>query len=134
MMSNAVISFPPGTDLAPPPRSLAIRANEFDAWLVNAKPGARIEYHRGFLPLDRDRGFSPFSERHRRELIDIAARAMALTEAGRVLLVQQRHGCGDYSYFAIKSKRSTERRFLERGQTPRRLQRGLRCTVHHSER
>ena len=105
MMSNAVISVPPDTHLVPPPRSLTVRADEFHAWLEKAKPGACIEYHRGFLPLDRDRGFSPFGEKHRRELIDIAGRAMALAGVGHILLVQQRHGHCDYSYFAIQPKR-----------------------------
>lgn len=106
MSSTALISVP-RTDLAPPPRALALRANTFRAWLENAKPGDRIEYHRGFLPLDRDRGVSPLGEKRRRELVSISARAAALADAGDVLLVQRRHGDCDYSYVAIQPKRQS---------------------------
>jgi hypothetical protein len=38
-------------------------------------------------------------------LVALAQRAMQLAENGRVLLVQRRHGEGDYSYTAIKTRR-----------------------------
>ncbi len=91
-------------DLVPPPPTLAIRKREFAAWVERAPAGARIEYHRGHLAVDRIRGFSPYGERERRELDAIAKRALALAEEGRLLLVQQRHGAGDYSYLAVKAK------------------------------
>ena len=105
MVSANAIPFASGSDLDPPSHSLAIRGDEFTAWLEHAAPGARVEYHRGFLPLDRDLGSSPFGHRRRRELIEIAHRAAALAESGRVLLAQERHGFCDYSYFAIQPKR-----------------------------
>lgn len=92
-------------DLQPPPPSLAIREEEFCAWVGEAASGQRLEYHRGHLVIDRCRGFSPLGEKLRRELDAIADRAYALAEAGQLLLVQERHGDGDYSYFAIKPKR-----------------------------
>jgi hypothetical protein len=92
-------------DLAPPPRTLAIGKGALLAWLENAEPGSRIEYHRGFLLLDRHRGFSPFPEHRRRELVALADRLLALAGTGWVLLVQERHGECDYSYVAIKAKR-----------------------------
>lgn len=103
MTSNAAVSLP-GDDPALPPRFLAVRADEFDAWLESAGSGACIQYHRGFLPLDRDRGFSPLGEHHRQELIDVATRAMAQADGGQLLLVQRRHGHCDYSYVAIQPR------------------------------
>ena len=91
------------SDLTPPPRSAAVRKVEFNVWFKNAKSGARIEYHRGHLVMDRVRGLSPFGERARRELIAVADLALALAEQGLLCLAQQRHGSGDYSYFAIKT-------------------------------
>jgi len=99
-------------DLVPPRRSLALREDEFGTWLETAGPGARIEYHRGHLVIDRARGFSPFGEKRRRELDRLANRALALAEQERLLLLQQRHDAGDYSYFAIMVKRpARSRRF-----------------------
>ena len=101
-MNDTSISY---AELTPPPRSLAARKDEFSAWLKYAGAGAWIEYHRGCLPLDRTPGFSPFGANTRAALIAVADRARSLAEQGRLLLVQQRHGECDYSYFAIKPKR-----------------------------
>ena len=102
--------FPIDAALQPPPRTLAVRAGEFEEWIEHTEPGQRVEYHRGYLVIDRARGFSPFAEKLRRELDAVADRALVLAEDGRLLLVQQRHGYGDYSYFAIKPKRPPGRR------------------------
>ena len=96
-------------DLQPPCPSLAIREEEFCAWVGQAAPGQRLEYHRGHLVNDRARGLSSFGDKLRRELGLIADRALALAAEGRLLLVQQRHGHGDYSYVAIKPKRPPNR-------------------------
>ena len=98
---NALVA----VDFESPPPSLAIREDDFCAWVGRAAPGRRLEYHRGHLIVDRTRGFSPFGEKLRRELNAVADRALALAEEGRLLLVQKRHGHGDYSYFAVKAKR-----------------------------
>lgn len=92
-------------DLQPPPRSLAIREDDFCVWVGLAAPGQRVEYHRGHLVTDRVGGLTPFGEEARRELSSIAARAMTLAAEGRLLLVQQRHGYADFSYLAIKPNR-----------------------------
>jgi len=105
MKRHGALGFAMGAELAPPPPALAIRVGAFHTWVRDAAPGARIEYHRGFLPLDRERGFTLLTESHRRELTVIAARARALAETGHVLLVQERHGHCDYGYFAIKAQR-----------------------------
>jgi len=92
-------------DLEQPPPSLAIREEEFCAWVGQATPGQRLEYYRGRLAIDRARGFSPFGEKLRRELDALAHRVLALSEEGRLMLVQQRHGAGDYSYLAVMATR-----------------------------
>jgi len=96
--------------LQSPPPSLVIRADAFEAWLEDAKSGARIEYHRGHLVVDRCRGFGPLRETERREIERLADRALAFANESRLLLVQERHGKGDYSYVAIKPKRPTSSR------------------------
>ena len=104
MVVDSELASPAALDFAPPPPSLACRKEELTAWVDTAKPGARIEYHRGHLVMDRVRGLGPFGERARRELIAVADTALALTEQGLICLVQHRHGCGDYSYVAVKAK------------------------------
>ena len=85
----------------PPPRTLSVRDDEFQAWLRNAEPGARIEYHRGVLNIDRQRISSPFSERRRRDLEAVADRIYVLAARGRLFLIQERHGENDFSYIAV---------------------------------
>lgn len=100
----------PDPTLRPPPPTLSIRADDFDKWLERAAPGQRLEYHRGHLVADRTRGLSPFDDRERAEIAAVANRALALAEKGRLLLVQRRHGVGDYSYVAVKAKPAQRRR------------------------
>ena len=97
------ISLPSSPEL--PPRSLAIHADAFDKWLDQATPGKRIEYHRGALAIDREPRSSSLAEHHRRELIRIADRAMALAQKGRVLLLQERRGKDDFSYVAVMARK-----------------------------
>ena len=89
---------------------LVIREKAFLKWLDEAQPGNRITYHVGHLATDRVQGLGPLSESACRELAAIADRALALAQEGRLLLVQKRHGLGDYSYFAITPKRQPARR------------------------
>jgi hypothetical protein len=88
-----------------PAGGLAVREADFSDWLRHAGPGDGIEYHRGVLAWDRQPGRSPLPADLRDELIGIANLALALVEEGRLLLVQRRHGAGDYSYLAIMSRR-----------------------------
>ena len=77
----------------------------FRAWLRRAAPGDRLEYHRGLLTRDRaPRRAAPVPfEPHRRRLDALAAAALAAAEAGRVHLVQRRHGPVDFAYLAVKA-------------------------------
>ena len=102
------ISLPSPPEL--PPRSLAISTDALDKWLDQAAPGKRIEYHRGALAIDREPRSSSLAEHHRRELIRIADRAMALAKEGRVLLLQERRGKDNFSYMAVKATRRPLRR------------------------
>ena len=96
------ISLPSSPEL---PRSLAISTDAFDKWLDQAAPGKRIEYHRGALAIDREPRSSSLAEHHRRDLIRIADRAMALAKEGRVLLLQERRGKDNFSYMAVMARK-----------------------------
>ena len=77
---------------------------DFSAWLDQASPGDRLEYHRGFLMIDRmPRG--RLAESKRQELVRIADRAMWAAERGLVHLLQKRHRVHDYSYIAVARPR-----------------------------
>jgi len=73
----------------------------FRAWLTRAKPGERLQYHRGYLALDRVRGTTSLKEAERRKLAGLADHASALAGQGKLHLVQERHGYGDYSYWTV---------------------------------
>ena len=71
------------------------------AWLARARRGERLQWHRGFLAIDRIKGTSPLREAERLKLAAVADHALALAERGVLHLLQQRHGDGDYSYWAV---------------------------------
>jgi hypothetical protein len=73
----------------------------FRAWVACAKPGERLEYDRGLLALDRIKGTNALNEAERRKLAAVADHARALAEAGKLHLLQERHGEGNYSYRAV---------------------------------
>ena len=78
---------------------------ELCAWVAQAAPGAVLEYHRGYLALDRT-AFAPLGDTPpRAALALLGARAHDLAERGLVHLVQQRHGPEDYSYIAVARPR-----------------------------
>jgi hypothetical protein len=78
---------------------------ELCAWIAQAEPGAVLEYHRGFLALDRT-AFGRFAETPARAALSMLGnRAHDLAERGLVHLVQHRHGVEDYSYFAVARPR-----------------------------
>jgi hypothetical protein len=79
---------------------------ELCAWIAQAEPGAALEYHRGFLALDRS-AFGRLADLPGRAALGLlGARAHDLAERGLVHLVQRRHGAEDYSYFAIARPRA----------------------------
>lgn len=93
-----------------PSAALSIFEKDFCIWVGHAEPGTKLEYHRGFLSSDRVRGMSAFGEKARRELGAIADRAQRLAAEGRLILTQERHGDGDYSYYAAKPMKVSGRR------------------------
>jgi hypothetical protein len=90
--------------------ALPVTPDDFCGWLAMAMPGSATVYHRGHLGRDRCRSTTTLSERDRQTLIALARQAMLAAEDGRVHLVQQRHGDGDYSYIAFKSSHRERRR------------------------
>jgi hypothetical protein len=85
-----------------PPRLTEI---ELCAWIAQAEPGALLEYHRGYLALDRT-VFGHLADAPARAVLGMLGnRAHDLAERGLVHLVQLRHGTEDYSYFAIARPR-----------------------------
>lgn len=89
-----------------PPRGPLISEIELCGWLSQAEPGETLEYHRGFLGLDRTPIGRPMSLKERIDLIDVAERVMRLAEQGLVHLVQRRIGDDSFSYLAIARSRS----------------------------
>lgn len=73
----------------------------FCAWVAQAIPGDRLEYHRGFLVLDTFALFSGLSDKDRAELRKLADRTFWAAEQGLVHLVQERIDTDRFSYFAI---------------------------------
>ncbi len=78
---------------------------ELCGWLSQAEPGETIEYHRGFLGIDRTPFGQPMSIIARDDLNCLAARAMRLAEQGLVHLVQRRLGEDAFSYLAVARAR-----------------------------
>jgi hypothetical protein len=74
---------------------------EFCAWVAQAVPGDRLEYHHGFLTLDRCQGLSRFSTEERTRLTWLGARAFWAAEQGLVHLVQERTGPDRFAYIAV---------------------------------
>ncbi len=88
---------------------LIIDVAGFEGWLRAAHPGSRITYHRGHLCVDRQQRPHAPHDPARAELNRLADRAMRASGQGLVHLVQQRHGDADYSYIAIRARRTPPR-------------------------
>lgn len=73
----------------------------FCAWLAQAEPGDRLEYHRGYLAVDADKVTSDLDPNARAELACLRDRAFWSETAGLVHLVQQRLGPDRFAYLAI---------------------------------
>ena len=74
---------------------------EFCAWVAQAVPGDRLEYHRGFLVLDTFALFTKLDDRGRTELAKLGSRAFWAAEQGLVHLVQQRIAPDQFAYIAV---------------------------------
>jgi hypothetical protein len=66
---------------------------EFCAWVAQAVPGDRLEYHRGFLALDIFPMFARLPDQQRSELARLGS--------GLVHLVQERTGPDQFAYIAV---------------------------------
>lgn len=83
---------------------------EFCRWLGEASPGARLEYHLGFLALDLTPDATALLDSERKRLRAVANRARWAFERDLVHLVQLRLGAERFSYIAIaRSKRQRKR-------------------------
>jgi hypothetical protein len=80
---------------------LLVNAVQFCAWVAQASPGYKLEYHRGLLALDASEFSRDFAGPRRRELNRVAHRASWAANQGLVHLVQRRNGPDDFSYIAI---------------------------------
>ena len=74
---------------------------EFCAWVAQAVPGDRVEYHRGFLVLDTFPTFSHLPDAQRTELAKLASRAFWAAEQGLVHIVQERIDTDRFAYIAV---------------------------------
>ena len=89
--------------------SLVMDEAAFEAWLRAAHPGSRITLHRGNLSVDRQQRPHAPHDPARAELNRLADRAMRASAQGFVHLFQKRHGDADYSYLAIRARRTPPR-------------------------
>ncbi len=78
------------------------------AWLNQALAGDALEYHRGFLALDRSFRSAMLSDKERASLGQMAGLAMRLANHGLVALVQRRNRRNDFSYLAIARARTCD--------------------------
>lgn len=84
----------------------AITEIELCGWLGAASPGDVLEYHRGFLALDREPHVRRLPAQDRAELVRMAGRALWAAERGFAHLVQRRLGPDDFSYLIIARPRT----------------------------
>lgn len=81
-----------------------LSVDAFNAWVADAPRGDRLEYHSGFLAIDREEGrsnLSPAARKRCNELANVAAKAAA---ESKVALVQRRIGPGAFSYIAERAR------------------------------
>jgi len=84
-----------------PARPRPLTDVEFCAWIGQAMPDDRLEYHRGFLGIDTTAVISTLPEPERRRLGALASAAHRAFEADLVHLVQVRLGPDRFAYLAI---------------------------------
>ena len=96
----------------PRPKPSSPRLTDIDlcAWVAAAEPGERLEYHRGFLAVDRLPVLSELPEPDRERPSQLASRALQLAGQDLVHRVQERLGPCHFAYLAIarpKPRRGT---------------------------
>lgn len=79
--------------------------NDLSDWVADARPGQRIEYHRGLLALDRDwiEAADKTAVAERKAVDDGAQTAWRLAVDGVVMLSQERVGPTECVYYATKT-------------------------------
>lgn len=77
---------------------------EFMQWIADADPGETIEYHTGFLFVDRVRGIES-QDISAPEIRLIADAALDLQQRGLIELTQRRIGDYRYSYLATARRK-----------------------------
>lgn len=80
---------------------MRISESDLSAWVAQAAPDDSLEYHRGFLAVDRTPFGEPMSASERNLLVRTSLRAMLLADAGFIHLVQRRFGSDRFSYLAV---------------------------------
>lgn len=91
-----------------------ITLERFEGWLRTARPGSRIEYHRGYLAADREevvllpRPWNKYAHVIHEPIYSVGVAAMRAAEQGKVELVQKRLGPSNYRYFAVKKRKATQ--------------------------
>jgi len=91
------------------PCKLLMSDVEFLAWVSQAEPGDRLEYHRGFLAVDCDMAVGNLSAQDRKTLGNLAQKARGAFELGLVDLVQERLGVDRFAYMAIARTRANSK-------------------------
>lgn len=102
-----------GRDRSKPTREkpapwLLVNAVQFCAWIAQAQPGERLEYHRGLLAMDANVENGESTTTQQRELNRLARGARWAAEQELVHLVQRRNGPDDFSYLAIARQHGDE--------------------------
>lgn len=80
----------------------------FCAWIAQAQPGDRLEYHRGVLAMDASVDSNESETSQRRQLNRPACRARWAAQQGLVHLLQRRLGPDSFSYLAVMRPRRSE--------------------------
>jgi hypothetical protein len=80
---------------------------EFCAWIGQAAPGERLEYHRGFVGVDAAPVISKLPDTERRRLAALASAAYRAFEADLVHLVQERLATDRFAYVAVARAKPT---------------------------
>jgi hypothetical protein len=78
--------------------------NMFVDWLIDANPGERAVYYRGYLGYDRMPSANVLDRPTRASLHAVATRVLVAASQGLVLPVQQRLSSEDYLYLAVKAQ------------------------------
>jgi hypothetical protein len=72
-------------------------------WIAQAMVGQSIQYHEGFLLLDRSESTSSYSTKERNRLHSVARRAWIACEMGLVHLFSLKVADSHYRYIALRS-------------------------------